>query len=119
MIIGLPKEIKQQEHRVALLPSSVYQLRKRGHAVVVERGAGAGSGYSDADYAQAGATMVDAHAAVFELAAGTTAGWPLLTSIAAQLVVLLSALAMLIDPTHRALHDHVAGTRVVIDDRRP
>jgi alanine dehydrogenase len=68
MIIGLPKEIKQQEHRVALLPSSAYQLIKRGHTVIVERGAGAGSGYSDADYTQAGAVMVDAHAAVFERA---------------------------------------------------
>jgi hypothetical protein len=45
MIIGVPKEIKLQEHRVALLPSAVYQLIKRGHQVVVERSAGAGSGY--------------------------------------------------------------------------
>ena len=68
MIIGLPREIKQQEHRVALLPSAAYQLIKRGHTVVVERGAGAGSGYPDADYEQAGATLVDRHAAVFEQA---------------------------------------------------
>ena len=65
MIIGLPKEIKEQEYRVALLPSAAYQLIKRGHAVVVERNAGAGSGYPDADYAHAGATLVDSHAAVF------------------------------------------------------
>ena len=57
MIIGVPKEIKDQEFRVALLPSAAYQLIKRGHEVVVERNAGAGSGYPDADYAQAGATV--------------------------------------------------------------
>jgi alanine dehydrogenase len=68
MIIGLPKEIKQQEHRVALLPSGAYQLLKRGHTVIVEKGAGTGSGYPDADYGQAGATLVDSHAAVFEQA---------------------------------------------------
>ncbi len=66
MIIGVPKEIKEQEYRVALLPSGAYQLIKRGHQVVVERGAGAGSGYPDAQYEQAGAKLVDSHAAVFE-----------------------------------------------------
>jgi alanine dehydrogenase len=68
MIIGLPKEIKQQEYRVALLPSAAYQLIKRGHTVIVERNAGAGSGYPDADYGRAGATLVDSHAAVFATA---------------------------------------------------
>jgi alanine dehydrogenase len=68
MTIGLPREIKSQEHRVALLPSAAYQLIKRGHAVVVEKGAGGGSGYPDSDYQQAGATLVDSHAAVFEQA---------------------------------------------------
>lgn len=42
MIIGIPKEIKQQEFRVALPPSAAYQLSKRGHQVLVEAGAGAG-----------------------------------------------------------------------------
>ncbi len=65
MIIGVPKEIKEQEYRVALLPSGAYQLIKRGHPVVVERGAGIGAGYPDAEYEAAGATLVDAHAAVF------------------------------------------------------
>src|ERR1051325_10654559 len=68
MIVGVPKEIKGQEYRVALLPSGAYQLIKRGHQVVVERGAGAGAGYPDAEYAQAGAKLVDSHAAVFETA---------------------------------------------------
>ena len=66
MIIGVPKEIKVQEYRVALLPSAAYQLIRRGHEVVVERGAGLGAGYPDADYEQAGARLVTDHAAVFE-----------------------------------------------------
>ncbi|HWH70104.1 MAG TPA: alanine dehydrogenase [Candidatus Sulfotelmatobacter sp.] len=65
MIIGVPKEIKGQEYRVALLPSAAYQLIKRGHQVLVEHNAGAGSGYPDADYAAAGATLVPDHKAVF------------------------------------------------------
>ncbi len=65
MIIGLPREIKPQEYRVALVPSAAYQLIQHGHRVLVERNAGAGSGYPDADYGAAGATLVDSHAAVF------------------------------------------------------
>jgi alanine dehydrogenase len=65
MIIGVPKEIKEQEYRVALLPSGAYQLSRRGHEVLVERGAGIGAGYPDAEYEQAGAKLMDSHAAVF------------------------------------------------------
>ena len=65
MVIGVPKEIKEQEFRVALLPSAAYQLIKRGHTVLVEKDAGLGSGYPDADYTQAGATIVPSHAEVF------------------------------------------------------
>src|SRR5664279_1230466 len=68
MIIGVPREIKDQEYRVALLPSAAYQLIKRGHQVLVERNAGAGAGYPDEDYEQAGATMVSDHAAAYEKA---------------------------------------------------
>ncbi|MFT5493830.1 MAG: alanine dehydrogenase [Limisphaerales bacterium] len=68
MIIGVPREIKADEFRVALLPSGAYQLIRKGHKVVVERGAGVGSGYLDADYEQAGASLVDTHAAVFDQA---------------------------------------------------
>ena len=68
MKIGVPKEIKAQEQRVALLPSAAYQLIKRGHEVLVEKNAGAGAGYSDQDYEQAGAILLDSHAAVFEQA---------------------------------------------------
>lgn len=68
MIIGIPKEIKDHEYRVALLPSAAYQLVKRGHQVLVERGAGAGAGYPDVDYEQAGATVMPDHKAIFEKA---------------------------------------------------
>lgn len=68
MIIGVPKEIKHQEHRVALLPSAAYLLIKRGHKVIVERNAGVGAGYLDAEYERAGAEMVSEHAAVFQKA---------------------------------------------------
>jgi alanine dehydrogenase len=68
MIVGVPREIKDQEYRVALLPSAAYQLIKRGHQVVVERNAGIGAGYPDEDYASAGATMVSDHAAAYETA---------------------------------------------------
>lgn len=68
MIIGVPKEIKNQEYRVALLPSAAYQLQKRGHQVMVERGAGVGAGYADTEYHQAGAKLVESHATVFEQA---------------------------------------------------
>lgn len=65
MKIGVPREIKEQEYRVGLLPSAVYQLSKRGHTVIVERGAGVGAGFPDAEYEHAGARMVDSHAGVF------------------------------------------------------
>ena len=65
MIIGIPKEIKAQEFRVALLPSAAYQLVQRGHQVLVGRDAGAGAGFSDAEYVKAGATILDDHAAIF------------------------------------------------------
>ena len=65
MIIGVPKEIKSQENRVAMLPSAAYQLVRRGHSVIVESGAGVGSGYPDEDYAAAGAEMLGSHAEVF------------------------------------------------------
>src|ERR1700732_1387541 len=65
MIIGLPKEIKEQEQRVALVPSAVEQLKRRGHSVLVERNAGDGSGYPDNEYAEAGAETVDLAKDVF------------------------------------------------------
>ena len=65
MIIGIPKEIKEQEQRVALLPSAASQLTKRGHSVVVQKNAGIGSGYPDQEYVKAGAEIVDQAKEVF------------------------------------------------------
>ncbi len=65
MIIGVPKEIKEQEFRVALLPSAAYQLVKRGHQVIVETQAGAGIGFSDESYRTAGAEIIGTHEEVF------------------------------------------------------
>lgn len=65
MLIGIPREIKNHEYRVSMLPVGVELLCKAGHTVLVQRGAGSGSGYEDARYEQAGAKMVDDAAEVF------------------------------------------------------
>lgn len=65
MIVGVPKEIKEQEYRVALLPSGAYQLAQHGHTVLVERGAGVGAGYPDSEYEIAGARLIQNHAEIF------------------------------------------------------
>jgi alanine dehydrogenase len=65
MIIGVPKEIKEQEQRVALLPSGTNQLTRHGHSVLVESNAGLGSGYPDQDYVKAGAEIVEEAKHVF------------------------------------------------------
>ncbi|GAA2903189.1 alanine dehydrogenase [Enterococcus pseudoavium] len=59
MIIGIPKEIKNNENRVALPPSGVFDLTNRGHQVLVEKDAGKGSAISDEEYIEAGATLVE------------------------------------------------------------
>lgn len=64
-LIGVPKEIKSQEHRVALPPAAAYQLSKHGHKVLVETNAGAGVGFSDDDYLRAGAEIVATHEEIF------------------------------------------------------
>jgi len=65
MIIGIPKEIKEQEQRVALLPSAAGQLTRRGHSVIAQKNAGVGSGYPDDDYIKAGAEIVEQAKDVF------------------------------------------------------
>jgi alanine dehydrogenase len=59
MIVGVPREIKENENRVAVVPSGVETLTTFGHQILIERGAGTGTGISDAKYSDAGATLVD------------------------------------------------------------
>jgi alanine dehydrogenase len=66
--VGVPREIKREEHRVALSPSAAYHLMRDGHIVIVESGAGLDSSYPDSEYAEAGAEIVDSHEEVFERA---------------------------------------------------
>jgi alanine dehydrogenase len=61
--IGVPRETKDQEYRVAMTPDGVRVLVEDGHQLLVERGAGEGSGFPDAHYAEAGADLVDAEEA--------------------------------------------------------
>ena len=68
VIIGVPAEIKQDEYRVAMLPVGVEELTSRGHQVVVQAGAGLGSGLADHAYLQAGAELVASIADVYEAA---------------------------------------------------
>ena len=65
MIVGVPRETKRDEYRVALLPVGAEELVRAGHTVLVERSAGAGSGLPDEAYTAAGATLVDGPADVF------------------------------------------------------
>jgi alanine dehydrogenase len=60
MQVGVPKEIKTDEYRVALIPVGVEELTRAGHRVLIEAGAGQGSGIADEDYARHGAEIVDA-----------------------------------------------------------
>jgi alanine dehydrogenase len=68
MIVGVPKETKRDEYRVALLPVGVEELVRAGHRVLVQRTAGSGSGLTDEDYAAYGATLVETAAEVFGVA---------------------------------------------------
>ena len=62
MVIGLPKEIKNNEFRVGLTPGAVSGYVHAGHTVLVEQGAGLGSGFTDQEYVDAGA-QIEANAA--------------------------------------------------------
>jgi alanine dehydrogenase len=68
MIIGIPKEIKNNENRVALTPAGTQELVKRGHTVYVQQSAGIGSGFSDEEYQKAGAQLLSDAAEVFNKA---------------------------------------------------
>ena len=65
MLVGVPKEIKDNEYRVGIVPSTVRELTENGHQVVIERQAGTGAGFGDADYKTAGAEIVSDGDAVF------------------------------------------------------
>ncbi len=65
MIIGVPKEIKQDEYRVAILPVGVEQLTRAGHKVLIEASAGLGAGLEDNDYLRHGAELVVGHEEIF------------------------------------------------------
>ncbi|BAC15181.1 alanine dehydrogenase [Oceanobacillus iheyensis] len=66
MIIGVPKEIKNNENRVAMTPAGVVHLINAGHTVQIEKGAGLGSNFADAEYKEAGAELIDSAASVWE-----------------------------------------------------
>ncbi len=68
MVIGVPKEIKNNENRVALTPAGVAELRKHGHTVYIQVNAGEGSGFSDEEYIQVGATMIPTIEEIYGLA---------------------------------------------------
>jgi alanine dehydrogenase len=68
MIIGVPKEIKTHENRVALLPAGVIELKRNGHHVIIEKNAGLGSSYPDNLYSEVGAEIVDSAKEVWERA---------------------------------------------------
>ncbi len=65
MIVGVPREVKPDEYRVAMLPVGVEELTLRGHSVLIERGAGVGSGLTDQDYESVGAELVEGPEAIF------------------------------------------------------
>ncbi|MEX0611147.1 MAG: alanine dehydrogenase, partial [Pirellulales bacterium] len=65
MIVGVPREIKQDEYRVAMLPVGVEELVRRRHRVLFEAGAGLGSGISDHDYLRQGAELVSGPEEIF------------------------------------------------------
>ena len=68
MIIGVPKEIKNNENRVALTPAGVAELKKHGHTIYIQSTAGLGSGISDDDYTGAGATILSTIEEVYGIA---------------------------------------------------
>src|SRR5262245_64248909 len=68
MIVGVPKEVKADEYRVAMVPAGVEELTRAGHKVLIQTGAGAGSGVSDEQYAANGAEIVASEAEVWKRA---------------------------------------------------
>jgi alanine dehydrogenase len=67
MVIGIPKEIKNNESRVGMTPAGVLELTHKGHSVFVQAGAGVGSGFSDEDYRKVGARILDTIGQVYAM----------------------------------------------------
>ena len=65
MVIGVPREIKPEENRIAIVPGGVETLAHKGHRVLIEKGAGLGSGFSDEEFVKAGAKISDRHEDIF------------------------------------------------------
>ncbi len=65
MTIGIPREIKPEENRIAIVPGGVETLVHKGHRVLIEKGAGLGSGFSDEEFMKAGAQISDRHEDIF------------------------------------------------------
>ena len=67
MFIGVPKEIKPEENRIAIIPGGLETLIHRGHKVIVEGGTGLGSSFSDEEYIKAGAQVSPGHEDILQL----------------------------------------------------
>ena len=65
MIVGIPKEIKTEEHRVSMTPAGVEVMKHNGHTVLVEKNAGLDSGFNDSDYVSAGAEIINEPAEIY------------------------------------------------------
>ena len=68
MVIGVPKEIKNNEKRVSIIPFGVEDLKKSGHSILVETGAGAGSGFDDDLYLNSGAEIIESSTEIYQKA---------------------------------------------------
>ena len=68
MIIGVPKEIKNNEFRVAMTPAGAREFAAHGHEVLVEKSAGVGSSFEDSEYVASGARIIDTAAEIFATA---------------------------------------------------
>lgn len=67
MIIGVPREIKNNENRVAMTPAGVFTLKQEGHEVLIEKNAGLGSGFEDSDYINVGAKICQSPNEIYQL----------------------------------------------------
>ena len=105
MNIGIPKEIKAQESRVSMIPSSAGDLVKRGHRVFVQAGAGAGASYPDETYLAAGAEILPDADAVF--------------GAAEMIVKVKEPQPEEIEPRRRGGRREIAEGRVIVGDARP